>query len=330
MGTFEAGTQGAFRFEVRAIVARPPAARRGARHPHRRRLRARLAAVGLARAASTGCCMSGHPNLQVSVHGTEPGEPGAAGGGNATAANRIVNAIPAVCAAPPGPLKPARSPADLWGCAAAIRVDAEEDGPMPLQGRTLDAPADVTDLLQAGLDRRPRRRRDRLARRPDDLARARRREHAARRRLPPARPAAGRPGRVADAEPDQPGRPLPRVLQGRARRDAAQLPLRDARDRPHARGQRRVGAGRCTSSAADDIAATRLGRRSRSASSRTAIPSGEVWSTTRRSKRSCDRGRRRRARPRPTPDAPGRDLLHVGEHRAGEGRDPQLRDARAG
>ena len=43
--------------------------------------------------------LSGHPNLTVSVHGTEPGEPGAAGGGNATAANRIVNAIPA-CAGP--------------------------------------------------------------------------------------------------------------------------------------------------------------------------------------------------------------------------------------
>jgi 2,4-diaminopentanoate dehydrogenase len=50
--------------------------------------------------------ISGHPNLTVSVHGTEPGEPGAAGGGNATAANRIVNAIPAVCAAAPGPLSP--------------------------------------------------------------------------------------------------------------------------------------------------------------------------------------------------------------------------------
>ena len=31
---------------------------------------------------------------------------GAAGGGNGTAANRIVNAIPAVCEAPPGVLHP--------------------------------------------------------------------------------------------------------------------------------------------------------------------------------------------------------------------------------
>ncbi len=40
----------------------------------------------------------------MTIHGTEAGEPGAAGGGNATAANRIVNAIPAVCEAPAGPL----------------------------------------------------------------------------------------------------------------------------------------------------------------------------------------------------------------------------------
>ena len=50
--------------------------------------------------------ITGHPNLDVTIHGTEPGEPGAAGGGNATAANRIVNAIPAVCAAPAGPVSP--------------------------------------------------------------------------------------------------------------------------------------------------------------------------------------------------------------------------------
>jgi hypothetical protein len=48
--------------------------------------------------------VTGHPNLEVTIHGTEPGEPGAAGGGNATAANRIVNAIPAVCAAAAGPV----------------------------------------------------------------------------------------------------------------------------------------------------------------------------------------------------------------------------------
>jgi 2,4-diaminopentanoate dehydrogenase len=50
--------------------------------------------------------LSGHPHLTVAVHGTEPGEPGAAGGGNATAANRIVNAIPAVGEARHGVLGP--------------------------------------------------------------------------------------------------------------------------------------------------------------------------------------------------------------------------------
>lgn len=105
MGTFETGTQGAFRFEVRGMVGD----------------RALLVVEHVTRiddacapdwphSSSPGgehrVVMSGHPNLTVSVHGTEPGEPGAAGGGNASAANRIVNAIPAVCAAPPGPVSP--------------------------------------------------------------------------------------------------------------------------------------------------------------------------------------------------------------------------------
>jgi len=100
MGTFEAGTQGAFRFEVVGVVEGRP-----------------LLVVEHITRIDDACApdwpqssiggehrvvISGHPNLVVSAHGTEPGEPGAAGGGNATAANRIVNAIPAVCAAPPG------------------------------------------------------------------------------------------------------------------------------------------------------------------------------------------------------------------------------------
>ena len=104
MGTFEAGTQGAFRFEVSGVVDGRP-----------------LLVVEHITRIDDACApdwpqssiggehrvvVTGHPNLTVSVHGTEPGEPGAAGGGNASAANRIVNAIPAVCAAPPGPLSP--------------------------------------------------------------------------------------------------------------------------------------------------------------------------------------------------------------------------------
>jgi hypothetical protein len=105
MGTFEAGTQGAFRFEVQGLVDGEP----------------RLVVEHITR-IDDDCApdwqsstspggehrveLKGHPNLSVSVHGTEPGEPGAAGGGNASAANRIVNAIPAVIAAPRGPVHP--------------------------------------------------------------------------------------------------------------------------------------------------------------------------------------------------------------------------------
>ncbi|MEZ5135675.1 MAG: hypothetical protein R2699_11640 [Acidimicrobiales bacterium] len=53
--------------------------------------------------------LQGHPNLEVAVHGTEPGDRVRRAG--ATAANRIVNAIPAVCAAAPGPVHPADLPA---------------------------------------------------------------------------------------------------------------------------------------------------------------------------------------------------------------------------
>jgi hypothetical protein len=105
MGKFEAGTQGAFRFEVQGIVGGRP-----------------LLVVEHVTRIDDDCApdwptstqpggihrvrITGHPNLDVTIHGTEPGEPGAAGGGNATAANRIVNAIPAVCAAPAGPVSP--------------------------------------------------------------------------------------------------------------------------------------------------------------------------------------------------------------------------------
>lgn len=103
MGTFEAGTQGAFRFEVRGEV--------GGRAPlvveHVTRIDDDCAPEW-PRSSSPGgehrVRVTGHPDLVVSIHGTEPGEPGAAAGGNATAANRIVNAIPAVCEAPPGPI----------------------------------------------------------------------------------------------------------------------------------------------------------------------------------------------------------------------------------
>jgi hypothetical protein len=117
MGTFDAGTQGAFRFDVTGVVDGHP-----------------LLVVDHITRIDDACApdwpqssnpggehrvqLSGHPNLTVSVHGTEPGEPGAAGGGNAGAADRIVNAIPAVVAAPAGPL----SPLDLAPITGAAQV----------------------------------------------------------------------------------------------------------------------------------------------------------------------------------------------------------------
>jgi len=110
MGRFERGTQGAFRFEVRGMV--------GERAPlvveHVTRIDDGCAPEWPHPASPGGehrVLLRGHPNLVVTVHGTEDGEPGAAGGGNASAANRIVNAIPAVCAAPAGPLGPLDLPA---------------------------------------------------------------------------------------------------------------------------------------------------------------------------------------------------------------------------
>lgn len=110
MGKFERGTQGAFRFEVRGIVD----GRALLVVEHVTRIDDTCAPEWPTSSSPGGehrVLLTGHPNLVVTVHGTEVGEPGAAGGGNATAANRIVNAIPAVCAAPPGALSPLDLPA---------------------------------------------------------------------------------------------------------------------------------------------------------------------------------------------------------------------------
>ena len=101
MGEFKQGTQGAFRFEVRGM--------RGGK--------ARIVIEHITRIDNAcspdwpypptghGChqaVIKGNPELVVSLHGHDPIEPGPAGGGNCSAANRIVNAIPAVCAANAG------------------------------------------------------------------------------------------------------------------------------------------------------------------------------------------------------------------------------------
>lgn len=72
MGRFEAGTQGALRFEVQGVVAGVPR-----------------------------IVIEGRPRIEVSLEATDEGDNRAAGG-NATAANRLVNAIPWLSTAAPG------------------------------------------------------------------------------------------------------------------------------------------------------------------------------------------------------------------------------------
>lgn len=105
MGVFEAGGQGAFRFEVRGIY-------RGKAMfvvEHITRIDDDCAPDWPYPPEGQGChrvIISGTPNLHVTIHGEDPVEPGPAGGGNASAANRIVNAIPAVIDAAAGVLSP--------------------------------------------------------------------------------------------------------------------------------------------------------------------------------------------------------------------------------
>ena len=101
MGEFKAGTQGAFRFEVRGM-------RKGHARivvEHITRIDDSCAPEWPYPSVGRGChqvIIKGSPELIVSAHGHDPIEPGPAGGGNSSAANRIVNAIPAVCDAAPG------------------------------------------------------------------------------------------------------------------------------------------------------------------------------------------------------------------------------------
>ena len=101
MGEFKAGTQGAFRFEVRGMV-------NGVARiviEHITRIDHSCATDWPYPPEGEGChqaILKANPELVVSLHGADPVEPGPAGGGNGTAANRLVNAIPAVCAAPAG------------------------------------------------------------------------------------------------------------------------------------------------------------------------------------------------------------------------------------
>ncbi len=101
MGLFETGTQGAFRFEARGInegITRYVV-------EHVTRIDDGCATDWPFPPEGRGChqvIISGTPTLTVSLHAEDSCEPGAAGGGNATAASWVVNAIPAVCEAAPG------------------------------------------------------------------------------------------------------------------------------------------------------------------------------------------------------------------------------------
>ncbi len=118
--------------------------------------------------------------------------------------------------------------------------------------------------------------------------------------------------------------PLPGLLQGRPRGDAAQLPLHAPRDRPRARGQRRRGDRSPTPSA------TRTSRRAAafpgSASGRSPTAARASASATLRG-RCSPPTRRPDALRRAGPVGAGGDLLHLGQHRPGEGRHALPRDA---
>ncbi len=98
MGEFEEGTIGALRFEIQGIVN----GKKLLVMEHITRIDDDCAPDWPYPPTGQGSHqvqITGKPSLQVTVHGEEHGERGAAGGGNGTAANRIVNAIPAVCEA---------------------------------------------------------------------------------------------------------------------------------------------------------------------------------------------------------------------------------------
>jgi len=105
MGRFDEGTQGAFRFEVRGLCD----GRALYVVEHVTRIDDGCASDWPIPPEGSGCHrvqIRGTPNLHVTIHGDDACEPGPAGGGNATAANRIVNSIVSVCAARHGVLTP--------------------------------------------------------------------------------------------------------------------------------------------------------------------------------------------------------------------------------
>jgi hypothetical protein len=112
LGVFDAGTQGALRFEVQGIVG----GQARIVIEHVTRIADDVAAdwPKPEGAGAHGVRIKGRPNIELSIE-SEDERGDRAGGGNATAAARVVNAIPFVCQAVPGlldalsvPLQPGR------------------------------------------------------------------------------------------------------------------------------------------------------------------------------------------------------------------------------
>ncbi|MCU1365814.1 MAG: 4-hydroxy-tetrahydrodipicolinate reductase [Ilumatobacteraceae bacterium] len=105
MGTFEAGSQGAFRFEVQGIVGGRP---RIVMEHVTRLVPGTSPHLPSAPNGRLGChrvIVSGRPSITVTIE-ADDGTGNPAEGGNATAAGRMVHAIPAVCAAAAGAIHP--------------------------------------------------------------------------------------------------------------------------------------------------------------------------------------------------------------------------------
>ena len=109
IGTFEAGTQGGLRFEIQGIVDGQPRIV----VEHITRIHASVAPDWpTPPGGGIGChrvLLRGRPDVELTIASEDPGpdgEPDHNVGGIATAAGRIVNAIPSVVAAPAGLLTP--------------------------------------------------------------------------------------------------------------------------------------------------------------------------------------------------------------------------------
>jgi hypothetical protein len=101
MGTFEAGTQGGLRFEVQGIVAGEPRIVL----EHVTRIHPSVApdwpVPPDGGAGAHKVIIEGDPRIELNLEATTEGDNRAAGG-NATAAGRLVNAVPWLVAAQPG------------------------------------------------------------------------------------------------------------------------------------------------------------------------------------------------------------------------------------